>query len=88
MKYPNVLQVVPQPDYSVIVTFESGEIKRFDVKPYMIGEWFGKLLDYTVFCTVHPSGNTIEWADGQDIAPHELYELSVAVQTHGVTTVS
>ncbi len=22
------------------------------------------------------SGNTVEWADGQEIAPHELYELS------------
>ena len=29
------------------------------------------------FKTVHISGKTVEWADGQDIAPHELYELSV-----------
>ena len=79
MKYPNVLRVVPQDDYSVIVTFDSGETKKFDVKPYIIGEWFGTLIDYSVFSTVHPSGNTIEWADGQDIAPHELYELSVTV---------
>lgn len=79
MKYPNVLQVIPQNDYSVIVTFDSGEVKKFDVKPYIIGEWFGALIDHSVFSTVHPSGNTIEWADGQDIAPHELYELSVAV---------
>ena len=44
-----------------------------------MGEWFGKLKDYSFFSTVHPSGDTIEWADGQDIAPHELYELSIAV---------
>lgn len=79
MRYPNVLQVIPNKDYSVIVTFESGEIKKFDVKPYIMGEWFGKLKDYSFFSTVHPSGDTIEWADGQDIAPHELYELSIAV---------
>ena len=24
-----------------------------------------------------PCGTTVEWDDGQDIAPHELYELSV-----------
>ena len=35
--------------------------------------------NYLVFYTVRPCGNTIEWADGQDIAPHELYELSVAI---------
>ena len=77
MRYPNVLKVVPQSDYSVVVTFETGEIKKFDVEPYIMGEWFGKLRDEAVFNTVRPCGNTIEWADGQDIAPHELYELSV-----------
>ncbi|MBR5614720.1 MAG: DUF2442 domain-containing protein [Clostridia bacterium] len=79
MKYPNVLKVVPQSDYSVIVTFDTGETKRFDVAPYISGEWYGQLKDFSIFSTVRPSGNTIEWADGQDIAPHELYELSVVM---------
>jgi len=25
------------------------------------------------------SGNTVEWQGGQDIAPHELYDYSVAI---------
>lgn len=76
MKYPNVTQVKPTDNYNVIVTFENGEIKRFDVKPYIRGEWFGKLKNKDDFETVRPCGNTIEWSGGQDIAPHELYELS------------
>lgn len=79
MKYPIVLNVVPQEDYSVIITFENGEIKKFNVMPYINGEWFGQLRDIAVFNTVRPCGNTIEWIDGQDIAPHELYELSVTI---------
>lgn len=79
MQYPKVLNVLPQKDYTVIVTFESGEIKKFSVKPYISGNWFGQLMDLYIFNTVRPCGNTIEWADGQDIAPHELYELSVAI---------
>ena len=79
MKYPNVLKVIPQADYSVVVTFETGETKRFDVKPYITGEWYGKLRDIDIFNTVRPCGSTIEWTDGQDIAPHELYELSVVM---------
>ena len=79
MKYPTVLSVVPREDYSVVVTYETGEVKKFNVKPYIMGEWFGKLRDVAVFNTVRPSGNTIEWVDGQDIAPHELYELSEAM---------
>lgn len=80
MKYPNVLKAIPQNDYSVLVTFETGETKRFDVSPYISGEWYGQLKDFSVFKTVRPCGNTIEWEDGQDIAPHELYDLSVIVQ--------
>ncbi len=79
MKYPMVLSAVPHDDYSIVVTFETGETKRFNVKPYICGDWFGQLNDISVFNTVRLCGNTIEWADGQDIAPHELYELSVAI---------
>ena len=76
MKYPNVVQVKPIDNYNVIITFENGEVKRFDVKPYIRGSWFGQLKNKADFDTVRPCGNTIEWSGGQDIAPHELYELS------------
>lgn len=76
MKYPNVTDVKPLSDYRLIITFETGERKIFDVTPYIKGDWFGKLQDPQIFKTVHPCGNTVEWIDGQDIAPHELYELS------------
>ena len=33
MKYPNVLQAKPAPDYTIILTCENGEIRTFDVKP-------------------------------------------------------
>ena len=55
----------------------NNETRIFDVKPYINGSWYGMLSDVSFFKTVHISGNTVEWADGQDIAPHELYELSV-----------
>ena len=61
-----------------MVEFDTGEKKVFDVKPYISGDWFGKLKDLDFFNTVHISGNTIVWADGQDIAPHELYDCSVS----------
>jgi len=76
---PNVLKVKPLSDYKVLITFDTGEEKIFDVSPYISGTWFGLLKDTEYFKTVHPVGDTIEWADGQDIAPHELYELSIPV---------
>ncbi len=56
--------------------YETGEERIFDVKPYLIGSLFGSLKDISVFNTVHPAEKTVAWQDGQDIAPHELYELS------------
>ena len=71
------LTVTPLQDYTLLIVFSNGEHRLFDVKPYINGSWYGKLADEGVFKSVHVAGNTVEWADGQDIAPHELYELSV-----------
>lgn len=80
MEYPKVVDVKPIENYNVIVTFETGEIKSFNVEPYIKGNWFGELRELKNFNSVRPCGNTIEWANGQDIAPHELYELSVQIK--------
>jgi len=77
MLQPNVIAVTPMPDYMLLVEYSTGEKKIFDVKPYISGDWYGELQDQEVFSTVHPCGSTVEWEDGQDIAPHELYNLSV-----------
>ena len=74
---PNVLEVTPMEGCHLRIHFDTGEIKVFDVTPYIQGEWYGKLVDPVYFATVHPSGRTVKWSDGQDIAPHELYELSI-----------
>ena len=66
MLQPKVIKVLPLPDYKLLVEYATGERRIFDVKPYISGDWYGELADVTV-----------EWDDGQDIAPHELYELSV-----------
>ena len=79
MLQPTIIDVKPMTDYRVFLTFDNGEKKVFDVAPYIHGDWFGKLRDLHFFNTVHVSGGTIEWADGQDIAPHELYDDSVVL---------
>jgi hypothetical protein len=76
MKCPKVIDVKPLDNYRLYIVYETNEKKIFDVTPYIKGEWFGKLKNISVFNTVKPCKNTVEWADGQDIAPHELYENS------------
>jgi len=80
---PKIIEVKPLANYKLYLKFETNEEKVFDVLPYIDGDWFGKLKDEKYFKTVHLSGNTIEWQGGQDIAPHELYELSVEIDESG-----
>ena len=76
MLQPRILSVVPLPQAKLKLTYETGEVKLFDVTPYMQGSWFGALKEPSYFKQVQllPGGSGIEWPDGQDIAPHELYE--------------
>lgn len=76
-----VIAVKPMQDKILLVTFSNGETRRFDVKPYIKGPWYGNLAKEDYFAKVAPAGSTVAWPDGQDIAPHELYDLSIPVQT-------
>jgi hypothetical protein len=78
MLEPKIIEVTPLPDRKLFLRYETDELKVFDVAPYISGDWFGKLHDNQYFNSVKANGNTVEWKDGQDIAPHELYEYSVA----------
>jgi hypothetical protein len=70
---------VPLDAYKLLLSYETGENKIFTVSPYISGSWYGELRNADYFKTVHliPDGTGIEWANGQDIAPHELYEQSI-----------
>lgn len=52
------------------------------VGPYANGSWYGELSNTAYFRSVRVSngGTGVVWPHGQDIAPRELYELSVPVE--------
>ena len=81
MLQPRLLYVKPLKPLKLELTYETGEVKIFDVAPYATGKWYGQLKDERYFNSVRllPGGG-IEWPEGQDIAPHELYENSVTVE--------
>ncbi len=81
MLQPKLVSVSAAGPLRLRLVYETGEEKLFDVSPYARGSWYGELQDPAYFRTVRliDGGAGIEWAHGQDIAPHELYELSRAV---------
>lgn len=79
MLRPTAVAVFPEDNYVLRIVFDNGETKRFDVKPYIQGEWYGKLSERKYFQTARPDGFTVVWPEGQDLCPDEVYDLSVSV---------
>ena len=49
MLRPTAVKIKAVPDYRLIVVFDNGEEKIFDVKPYIHGEWYSELKDINYF---------------------------------------
>ena len=80
MLRPTAKVVTAKDNYILEIEFDNGERKKFDVKPYIKGEWYGKLQDVSYFKAVMVDGFTVAWPDGQDICPDELYMLSKTLE--------
>jgi hypothetical protein len=70
---PRVKEVKADQDFTLMVTFQNGEMKRFDVKPYLNIGIFNELKDPEVFYSVKPILGSIEWSNGADLCPDTLY---------------
>ena len=73
MNRPLAKKVRPLSNYILEIEFDNGEVKLFDVKPYMNGDWYEELKNPDVFNSVRIAGISIEWVNGQDICPDALY---------------
>ena len=78
MLRPEAVNVLALDDSRIFVEFDTGERKIMDVKPYIKGKWYGMLSDSSYFRTVRRY--TVEWKDGQDLCPDELYYCSTPIQ--------
>lgn len=73
---PRVKAVVPQADYRLKLTFTNGEVRLFDVTPYLETGIFRELRHVGLFNSVRPFLGSIQWKNGQDLCPDMLYERS------------
>ncbi len=69
MLRPTAIRVFPEENYQLRIIFDNQEMKRFDVKPYIRGEWYGKLANEAYFRLAKTDGFTVVWPDGQDLCP-------------------
>ena len=74
--YLAVTEVKPLSNYQLVLTFENGEKRIFDMKPYLDKGIYKELKGESIFKTVRVSFDSIEWCNQADIDPEFLYEKS------------
>jgi len=72
--YWSVTKAKALDDYQLELTFETHEVKVFDVKPYLELGVFKALKDKSFFEKVRVSFGSIAWPGGIDLDPEVLYE--------------
>ena len=73
---PKAIDVKVLNNYELEILFSNNERKIFDVKPYFKFKILKELKDIEKFKKVKISGLSIEWENGADICPDELYNYS------------
>ncbi len=77
---PRVLAVQANADFTLTLTFTNGEVRLFDVKPYLDKGIFRQLQDVTIFRQVKPVLDSVQWLGGQDFCPDTLYLDSIEIE--------
>ena len=79
---PRVTVVTANDDYTLTLTFTSGEVKIYDMKPWIDrGGVFRELQNIGYFRCVRLDGlGSIQWPREQDVCPDTLYEESVRIK--------
>lgn len=78
-RYIPVTNVQPIDNYQILFTYENGEKRKFDMKPYLDLGIFKELKELKMFNTVRPCFDSVAWANDADIDPETLYEDSIKV---------
>lgn len=77
---PDILGVKVLDNYLIYLKFETNEEKIYDMKK-LINEnkFYNKLKDKNYFKDVKIRGDSIEWENGEDVAPENLYYDSINI---------
>lgn len=77
--YLSVKDVKPLDNYQLLLTFENGEKRKFDMRPYLEIGVFKELKNVNIFKTVQTSFDTIAWTNDIDLDPEMLYQKSIKI---------
>ncbi len=68
----DVVGVQAHADFSLVLTFENSEVRRFDMAPYMNQKPWSRLREPSLFCSARAEMGTVVWPGNIDIDPETL----------------
>jgi hypothetical protein len=77
--YHGVKNVKAIEGYRLIIGFDNGESRVFNVKPLLSLGRFCELTSQQEFMKAKVAFDTVEWENGLDLDPEYLYERSEAI---------
>jgi hypothetical protein len=72
----DVKTVETRPEYKLVLTFENGEVRLFDMAQYIDQKPYNKLKN-SLFKSAKAEYCTVVWPGEIDIAPETLYDESI-----------
>ena len=73
----DVVAVTVQPPHFLVLTFENGDRRLFDMSTLMDERPFCRLKNSPLFLQARVENGTVVWPGNIDIAPETLYDRSV-----------
>jgi hypothetical protein len=75
--YPAVKAVSPKKNWQLELTFDTGEVRCFDMSGYLDHGVFARLRNPALWKAVSVVLDSIEWPGGIDLDPEILYRDSI-----------
>ena len=70
---PRAKNIFYKSPYNLIVTFTNGEVKKFDLKPYLNYPVYEELKNESYCSRAKVQNGTVVWNDEIDLDPDRLY---------------
>lgn len=75
----DIMSVAPEADYALLLVFENGKKRRFDMKPLLDKKPFSRLRNLPLFMKATVALGTVVWPGNIDIASEPLWDRSEPV---------
>ena len=78
---PDIIGVKALDNYLIYIKYETNEEKIYDMRKLIEqNKFYVRLKDKNYFKNLKPRGDSVEWSNGEDVAPENLYYDSINVK--------